>query len=31
MNNKLGGNAMAEFVALRLKTYSYSMDDDKSD
>ena len=28
MKNELGGKIMAEFVALRPKTYSYLMDDD---
>ena len=31
MKGKLGGKTMAEFVALRLKTYSYLMDDGGSD
>ena len=30
MKNELGGNIMTEFVALRQKTYSYLMDDDRN-
>ena len=29
--DELGGRIMTEFVALRLKTYPYLMDDDNSD
>ena len=31
MRNELGGKIMAEFAALRPKTYSYLMDDCNSD
>ena len=31
MKNELGGKIMAEFTALRPKTYSYVMDDGNSD